>query len=187
MNTQSARSARDAGIGQALDHAQAVYEGWADEAANALRMYIAAHPGQQFMAEDVRNYAYDVLAVPYPPHCRAWGGIIAAAAREGLIVRVGIGPVKTASSHMANATIWSAAPRPIEPTFKGGALARLAGQLCQNPDFLRWGRFLSSEQAAEAIRQACGIESRALLDHRPEAARTFHSRFRRPFAERSQC
>lgn len=110
MDTRiESRLARDAGMAQALDHAEAVHEGWAEEAANALRMYIAAHPGKEFMAEDVREYAYDVLAVPYPPHCRAWGSIIAKAARDGLIERVGIGPVKTASSHMANASVWRAA------------------------------------------------------------------------------
>lgn len=184
MNTQTARAERDAGMRLALDHAESVRDGWADEAMTALRIYIAAHPTKEFMTEDVREYAYDVLAVPYPPHCRAWGGVMASAAKQGLITRVGIGPVKTASSHMANATIWR---KTVDQTLKGGALARLAGQLCQNPDFLRWGRFLSSEHAADAIRQACGVESRAFLDHNPEAARIFHSRFRRPFAERSQC
>lgn len=100
------RDLAQAGMQMALDHADDVREGWSDEAYNALRMYLSAHPGREFMAEDVREYAYNVLAVPYPPHCRAWGGIFAAAAREGLIVRVSIGPVKTASSHMANASRW---------------------------------------------------------------------------------
>lgn len=109
MDTQiTPRQARDAGMHEALNHAEAVHDGWAEEATNALRMYVAAHPSKEFMAEDVRSYAYDVLAVPYPPHCRAWGSIIAKAARDGLIERVGIAPVKTASSHMANASVWRA-------------------------------------------------------------------------------
>lgn len=103
------RDLRDAGMHAAAVNAERVNEGWAEEAYNALRMYVAANPGKHFMTEDVREYAYDVLAIPYPPHCRAWGAIIAKAAREGLIVRVGIGPVKTASSHMANASVWRAA------------------------------------------------------------------------------
>lgn len=106
---RSARAARDAGMSEAVAHANAVHDGWADEAMTALRMYIAAYPKKHFMTEDVREYAYDVLAIPYPPHCRAWGGVIAAAAREGLIVRVRIGPVKTPTSHMANASVWRAA------------------------------------------------------------------------------
>src|SRR5690606_33079593 len=108
MNMQTARAERDAGMQLALDHAQAVRPEWADEAFNALRMYIAAHPGKTFMTEDVRSYAYSVLAVPCPPHERAWGSIIAKAARQGLIKRVGIAPVETVSSHMANASVWEA-------------------------------------------------------------------------------
>lgn len=103
------RDLRDAGMHEALGHAEAVREGWAEEAMTALRMYMFDHPGKTFMTEQVREYAYNVLAIPYPPHCRAWGSIIAKAARDGLIVRVGIEPVKTASSHMANASRWRAA------------------------------------------------------------------------------
>ncbi|MCI2809363.1 hypothetical protein [Eoetvoesiella caeni] len=103
------RQLRDAGMHTAIGHAAATHDDWPEQAFEALQTYVATHPGKEFMAEDVRNYAYDVLAIPYPPHCRAWGSIIARAAREGMIRRVGIGPVKTASSHMANASVWRAA------------------------------------------------------------------------------
>lgn len=102
------RELRDAGMQVALDSAQRQTEGWPTEAMNALRTYLHAHPGKEFMAEDVRIYAYDVLAVPYPPHCRAWGAIFRRAVRDGLIRRVRIAPVKTPSSHMANAAVWRA-------------------------------------------------------------------------------
>lgn len=103
------RDLRDAGIHQAITNAENQITDWPDEAMRALHMYLLDHPGQDFMTEDVRNYAYNILAVPYPPHCRAWGSIIGRAARAGLIERVSIGPVKTASSHMANASVWRAA------------------------------------------------------------------------------
>lgn len=104
--TFSGRELREAGMRLAIQSANEKSSGWSDEALNALRMYIRANPDKQFMAEDVRNYAYDVLAVPYPAHCRAWGSVMTRAAREGLIKRVCIAPVKTPSSHMANASVW---------------------------------------------------------------------------------
>lgn len=64
---------------------------------------------------------------------------------------------------------------------KGGELARLAGQLCQNPDFLEYGNYESAEEAAADIRFACQIESRAELDHNPAAAEIFHEQYRKPF------
>lgn len=70
-----------------------------------------------------------------------------------------------------------------EPEQKGGELAKLAGQLCQNPRFLEFLGTDSGEHAAEAIRRACGIKSRAELDHDPVAAEQFHHVFRRPFQD----
>ncbi len=66
---------------------------------------------------------------------------------------------------------------------KGGELARLAGQLCQNPEFLKYGNYESPGEAAADIRFACQIESRAELDHNPEAAAIFHESYRKPFIE----
>ncbi|NOV25913.1 hypothetical protein E5S69_20640 [Cupriavidus necator] len=71
----------------------------------------------------------------------------------------------------------------------GGALAKLAGMWCSDPDF--WA-FLSArtpstapvadaEAAAQVIRDVCQIESRAELDHIPESAEMFHAEIRLPF------
>lgn len=81
-----------------------------------------------------------------------------------------------------------------QPTTKdtapaGGALAKLAGMWCSDPDF--W-RFLSDrtpsitpvigpETAAQVIRDVCQIESRAELDHKPGSAEMFHAEIRIPF------
>lgn len=66
---------------------------------------------------------------------------------------------------------------------KGGALARLAGTLCAKSDFQRFAGVSSSADAAAWIRQTCGVESRADLDHNPEAARKFHDLIRKPYLQ----
>lgn len=72
---------------------------------------------------------------------------------------------------------------------RGGELARLAGQLCQNPEFQAFvpecADGLSVEENAAAwIRKVCGVTSRAELDHNPEAAARFHELVRKPFLTR---
>lgn len=64
---------------------------------------------------------------------------------------------------------------------KGGPLARLAGQMCQNPEFLKYLGDLTPEDAAEHIRFVCDVESRAELDHNQNAAQRFHDEIRKPF------
>jgi hypothetical protein len=85
--------------------------------------------------------------------------------------------------------------KPEEP--KGGALAKLAGQLCQNLAFRHWfwtkrwqtpkghdievDGTMEAEETAEAIRQVCGVISRAELDHNDAAAEIFHEKIRKPW------
>jgi len=99
---------RDAGMQTALDHANEIVADWGSAAYAALTTYVAAHPGETFMTEEVREYAYGILDLSRPPHERAWGGIVNRAAKAGLIVRVRLAPVKTPGSHCANATMWRA-------------------------------------------------------------------------------
>lgn len=66
---------------------------------------------------------------------------------------------------------------------KGGALARLASQLCQQPAFLTWYGCDSEGEAAEHIRFSCGVESRSELDHNESAAAIFHREIRIPYSE----
>lgn len=70
---------------------------------------------------------------------------------------------------------------PSENTLKGGKLAQRAGILCEELGFRRFladraGRqhVLSPEEAKQVIYSACGITSRAHLDHDDQAARCFH-------------
>ena len=64
---------------------------------------------------------------------------------------------------------------------KGGPLARLAGQWCADPQFQYWIGADSADQAAELVREKCGIRSRAELDHDGEAASQFDWLIRLPF------
>ncbi|HBP27924.1 MAG TPA: hypothetical protein DD666_00730 [Advenella kashmirensis] len=108
-NIQTSQQLRDAGMQTALSHADAVIDDWGIMAYAALEAFLESHPGETFMTEDVRQYAYQSLDLPRPPHERAWGGIANRAAKAGLIVRVRLAPVKTPGSHCANASIWRAA------------------------------------------------------------------------------
>lgn len=72
------------------------------------------------------------------------------------------------------------------PQAKGGRLARLAGQLCQQSDFHAFCSARSADEAAAYIRRVCHVGSRAELDHDPQAANLFHELVRKPFAYRTQ-
>jgi len=70
---------------------------------------------------------------------------------------------------------------------KGGALAKLAGMWCQEPEF--WAflsapggqTILNAEEAANAVRAICGVESRADLDHNAHASMRFQELIRLPY------
>jgi hypothetical protein len=74
-----------------------------------------------------------------------------------------------------------------EQAVKGGVLAKLAGTFCGDEDFRRWLRLTydplprTADDAAEIIRRVCRVDSRAYLDHLPEAAAIFHEKFRLPY------
>ncbi len=95
---------RDAGMQQAIDHANAVVEKWSDRAMVFLKKYIKLNNGG-FMAEDVRMFA-ELMDFPSPPSARAWGSIMTRARREGLIVGIGYGKTKSKKAHRTPAGIW---------------------------------------------------------------------------------
>jgi hypothetical protein len=94
---------------------------------------------------------------------------------------------------------------PEEAQPKGGPLSILAGRWCNSPVFQTWLRINHSVEweesseyvhsvlsltrepdmsdiAAETVRNLCGVESRAELDHRQESAELFHRLIRLPFS-----
>lgn len=78
-------------------------------------------------------------------------------------------------------------PAPAEPEKpRGGALAKLAGMWCNDPEFWAFVRSQgvecnNAEHAASIVRKTCRISSRADLDNDERAAATFHELFRLPF------
>jgi hypothetical protein len=74
-------------------------------------------------------------------------------------------------------------PTAPAPKPKGGELARLAGRWCGDEMFRHWLGVDTAEDAAENVRMACGVMSRAELDHDADAAQTFHRLYREPFRQ----
>jgi hypothetical protein len=107
--TSQAIKARDAGIAQAIQHAEEIHLGWTDKAVEAIRTYARCvrARGETFTAEKVRNSIIGAC-VPAPPHKRAWGGAILRAQREGIIVKAGITHSKAAHCHLSMVTEWRA-------------------------------------------------------------------------------
>ena len=72
---------------------------------------------------------------------------------------------------------------------KGGALAKLAGMWCNDPEFWAWADSITSysianaEDAADYVRDICEIDSRAELDNDEEAADLFHRYIRGPYSK----
>lgn len=83
-----ARAAADAGMRQALAHAEEEHFGWPDLAYLFLERYARQH--QRFISEDVSD-ASIAWGLVQPPTLRAWGGIYRRAKKAGLIVCDGVG------------------------------------------------------------------------------------------------
>ena len=106
---EEARAARDAGIGLAADHANAVEPRWTDRAYENLVAFCHASPGKSFTSEDVRDYAHNGRGLPEPAHRRAWGAVFQRAARVGLIHKAGINESRAAHCHCSHVGQWRVA------------------------------------------------------------------------------
>ena len=109
MNTQmqldfSGRALRDLGMQRASSAAERKIPGWGDRAFGYLLEFVARTP-KKFAAEDIREFAHE-RGLECPPSLRAWGGVLLAAAKRGIIRRVGFAPVRNPRAHCANAAIW---------------------------------------------------------------------------------
>lgn len=103
-----ATTLRDAGIEQAVTHAEEVEPQWAIRAYLFLLAYIDHQRlagASTVVSEDVRAYAHN-LGLPVPPSNRAWGGPFMRARRAGLLVRHGITEAKDPKCHCGVRNVW---------------------------------------------------------------------------------
>lgn len=103
MSLTTARAERDAGIAQALEHADRVEPEWRVGALAFLLQYAATHG--DFTAYDVIA-AYNFAGNVEPPDTRAWGGVFMGAAKRKQILRVGYVP--HAGRHASPTALWRA-------------------------------------------------------------------------------
>lgn len=96
---------KEAGIKQALDHADAEEPGWSDKAYDHLISYINK-VDEPFQTEQVRAFAED-RGLPKPPDNRAWGGVIQKAVKRNIIKGIGFAPTKNPISHGRPMVIWT--------------------------------------------------------------------------------
>ena len=94
---------RDAGIRLAHESTESHSPGWSDRALDFVRQYAQTHV--EFLGEDVRTYA-EACGFEEPKSKRAWGGVMLAAARQGIVVFVRKVSVKNPKAHCANASLW---------------------------------------------------------------------------------
>lgn len=99
---------RDAGMQQAIEHAEQETPNWATMALDMVKAFVLEYPHLEFMAEDIREWAHNHKGLPESPSKRAWGGILAKASHQDLIIKVRIGQVKNPTAHRANANVWRA-------------------------------------------------------------------------------
>ena len=100
------RKNRDDGMQRAVDNANDKHENWSEKAYDFLVQYCKSQGSlSTFMTEDVRSLWFE-QDMPQPPSNRAWGSIARRAVKNGLIKKVGIGPVKNPKANCAYASIW---------------------------------------------------------------------------------
>lgn len=99
LDFEAAESNRDLGIERAVARAEATHKLWLERALGLLRHFVEKQKGHDFMAEDFVAWIdkEHPLDFPKPPDSRAYGGVIRAAAKSGLIERVGYAPAKTSN------------------------------------------------------------------------------------------
>lgn len=88
LDNAMARQQAEAGMRQALEHAEQECQAWGDLAYRFLCEFARTHPS--FISEDVSDYS-KVWGMVQPPTDRAWGSIYRRAQAAGVIVMDGSG------------------------------------------------------------------------------------------------
>jgi hypothetical protein len=94
---------RDQGMERATQHADRVSAAWSHLAYEGLLAYVKQRPtSMPFTTEDVRA----AVRIAEPPDRRAWGAVVARAARAGVIRRVGYRQHSDPIRHRGISTVW---------------------------------------------------------------------------------
>ena len=100
---------KEIGIKKAVSHADQVTEKWSEKAYEKLKLFLSREINTtqnfEFMTEQFREFC-EVTYLDDPPSLRAFGGIMAKAAKAGLIERIGYDNVTNPKAHATPATIW---------------------------------------------------------------------------------
>ena len=105
LNIRIAEQRRDAGIEEAIEHADNVITGWSDKAYQILRQFLNTIDSE-FMVEQVRQYAAGIEGYEAPSHDRAWGGVVRRAQKAGLVIYVTTRRTSNVNAHRTPAGLW---------------------------------------------------------------------------------
>ncbi|MGL6289271.1 MAG: hypothetical protein ACRC2H_01125 [Silanimonas sp.] len=104
MKTHSeAQCDRDVGIQRSADKAERIDPGWIERAISHVQTFARKQWPEPFLAEDARTYA-EGLGLPQATDGRAWGHVLKAAAKRGIVTRAGFGASK--SSNLSPKVLW---------------------------------------------------------------------------------
>jgi len=94
------------GIQRAADHANAEVFCWTDMAGGVSRLYLdGLQPGAKFTAQDIHRNNI-AAKLPAPPDKRAWGAVMRALAKDGLIRSIGFVKSDSPSGHGHPVSQW---------------------------------------------------------------------------------
>ena len=74
---------------------------WVNRAVN----FVVDYPQKRFLAEDVREWAYE-NGLPKPDNDRVWGVVIKLAVKDNIIRRIGFRLVNNPNAHKTPASYW---------------------------------------------------------------------------------
>lgn len=98
---QTGEDLKQAGMSQALAHADQVYPAWTERAVMAIARFAAAKK-TSFMVEEVKAFA----DLPMPPTVNCWGAACNKAKSMGIISFVGYGRTSLPAAHSRVSGIW---------------------------------------------------------------------------------
>lgn len=99
---------RDIGLELAVENAERKEKDWKKKCWQLFLFWLRRKKRMQdeFMLEEFRQYVQDMGLLEDPPSKRAYGFVSVKAKNEGWIIYAGMGKVKNAKAHRANANKW---------------------------------------------------------------------------------